>query len=85
MCEAPPSVIEYTMSKMYLLSSDSLKTICQGALGALTFGVYHQYTSNQIMESNNEKQNLRHKIEMNKLREEIEEFKRTHNVKFIKV
>ena len=38
------------MSKPYLLSSDTLKTISQGALGAMTFGAYHQYTTNKIME-----------------------------------
>ena len=38
------------MSKTYLLSSDTLKTFGQGALGAMTFGAYHQYTTNKIME-----------------------------------
>ena len=38
------------MNKTYLLSTDTLKTIGQGALGAMTFGAYHQYTTNKIME-----------------------------------
>ena len=42
--------IKSIMSKPYLLSSDTLKTISQGALGAMTFGAYHQYTTNKIME-----------------------------------
>ena len=70
------------MSKTYLLSSDTLKTISQGALGAMTFGAYHQYTTNKIMELNNEKQELqqkyfmdkienKHKTEMDELREKL--------------
>jgi len=47
------------MHKTYLISTDSLKTIAQGALGAMSFGAYHQYTTNKIMELNNEKQELR--------------------------
>ena len=72
------------MTKTYLLSSDTLKTIGQGALGAMTFGAYHQYTTNKIMEMNNEKQDLQpkhfmdkmetqHKTEMNELREKLTE------------
>lgn len=68
--------------KTYLLSSDTLKTISQGALGAMTFGAYHQYTTNKIIELNNEKQELQqkyfmdkmenhHKTEMNELREKL--------------
>ena len=70
------------MNKTNLLSTDTLKTIAQGALGAMTFGVYHQYTSNKMMELNNAKLNLQYKIfmdkmelhhnkEMNELREKI--------------
>ena len=55
------------MTKTYLLSSDTLKTIGQGALGAMTFGAYHQYTTNKIMEVNNEKQDLQHKYFMDKM------------------
>jgi len=74
--------IKSKMSKTYLLSSDTLKTISQGALGAMTFGAYHQYTTNKIMELNNEKQELqqkyfmdkmenKHKTEMDELREKL--------------
>lgn len=70
------------MSKTDVLSSDILKIISQGALGAMTFGAYHQYTTNKLMELNNEKQELkqkyfmdkmdnRHKTEMNELREKL--------------
>ena len=71
------------MSKTtYLLSGETLKTITQGALGAMTFGAYHQYTTNKIMDLNNEKQELQqkyfiekmenlHRIEMEELREKI--------------
>jgi len=70
------------MSKTQLISGETLKTIGQGALGAMTFGAYHQYTTNKIMELNNEKQELKqkyfmekmennHKTEMNELREKL--------------
>ena len=56
------------MSKTtYLLSTDTLKTISQGALGAMTFGAYHQYTTNKIMELNNEKQDLQQKYFIEKM------------------
>ena len=74
--------IKSIMSKTDVLSSDILKIISQGALGAITFGAYHQYTTNKLMELNNEKQELqqkyfmdkmdnRHKTEMNELREKL--------------
>lgn len=31
----------------------NLKTCLSGAFGAMTFGMYHQYTTNKIMELNN--------------------------------
>jgi hypothetical protein len=34
------------MSKQDVSSWDTFKIICQGALGAMTFGAYHQYTTN---------------------------------------
>ena len=40
-------------NRTYLLSLDTLKTICKGALGSLTFGVYHQFNTNKMMELNN--------------------------------
>lgn len=49
------------MSKTYLMSSDTIKTICQGALGALSFGAYHQFTTNKIMELNNKNMENTHK------------------------
>ena len=58
-------------NKTYLMSADSIKTIMQGAMGAMTFGAYHQFTTNKIMELNNEKQNIQHRIEINELKEKI--------------
>jgi hypothetical protein len=55
----------------YILSMDTLKTIGQGALGAMTFGAYHQYTTNKIMELNNEKDELKHQHDMNVLNDKI--------------
>ena len=78
------------MSKTDVLSSDILKIISQGALGAITFGAYHQYTTNKLMELNNEKQELqqkyfmdkmdnRHKKEMNELREKLHKIEQQQN------
>jgi len=44
----------------------------QGALGAMSFGVYHQFTTNRLMELNNEKQDL---FIMDKHQKEIDELK----------
>lgn len=55
----------------YLISGDTLKTVCQGALGAMSFGAYHQFTTNKIMEIN-DKEN---KFIMSKMEEEIQELK----------
>lgn len=45
------------MSNKYI---DGIKTIAQGALGAMTFGAYHQFTTNRIMELNNNYMELKH-------------------------
>jgi adenosylmethionine-8-amino-7-oxononanoate aminotransferase len=55
------------MSKTYLISSESIKTFFHGALGAMSFGAYHQYTTNKIMELNNEKVEIQHKYFMDKM------------------
>ena len=55
------------MSKTQLISGETLKTISQCALGAMTFGAYHQYTTNKIMELNNEKVEIQHKYFMDKM------------------
>ena len=52
---------------MPIITMDTLKTIGQGALGAMTFGAFHQYTTNKIMELNNEKIELQHKYFMDKM------------------
>ena len=41
-------------AKTYLFSLDTLKTMGQGALGAMTFGAYAQFHNNRMMELNNE-------------------------------
>jgi len=46
---------------------DTIKTICQGALGAMTFGAYHQFTTNKIMELNNQSQDLKQQLTLDKL------------------
>ncbi len=54
------------MSKTYLFSVETFKTIGQGALGAMTFGAYHQFVTNRIMELNNENINLKQKYYIDK-------------------
>jgi hypothetical protein len=58
---------------------DTIKTICQGALGAMTFGAYHQFTTNRIIELNNQNQDLKQQYVIDKLQathaKEIDEMK----------
>lgn len=58
------------MSQTHLINTETIKTICQGALGAMTFGAYHQYTTNKIMELNNEKVEIQNKYFMDKMEHE---------------
>ena len=55
------------MNKTQLVTVETLKTIGQGALGAMSFGAYHQYTTNRIMDLNNEKLNIQHKYDMDRM------------------
>ena len=66
------------MSKKYIMSIDSIKTFCQGALGAMTFGAYHQYTTNKMIELNNETQNLKQQTFINSMKlQHIQEMEST--------
>jgi hypothetical protein len=55
------------MNKTQLITMDTLRTIGQGALGAMTFGAYHQYTTNRIMDLNNENVEIKHKYFMDRM------------------
>ena len=55
------------MNKTQLITVETLKTVGQGALGAMTFGAYHQYTTNRIMDLNNEKMNIQHRYDMDRM------------------
>jgi hypothetical protein len=46
------------MSRSYI---DTIQTIAQGALGAVTFGIYYRVTTDRIMELNHEKIALQYK------------------------
>jgi len=72
---------------------EAIKTVAQGALGAMSFGAYHQYTTNKIMELNNENQEFkyqlfvdqverRHKNEIAELRAHIETLQRQNRAWF---
>ncbi len=51
----------------YILSTDTFKTIWQGALGAMTFGAYHQFNTNRIMDLNTKYMTDKHNNDMNNL------------------
>jgi hypothetical protein len=63
---------------MPIITMDTLKTIGQGALGAMTFGAYHQYTTNKIMELNNEKIEIQHKYFMDKMEDKYKKEEDIH-------
>jgi Mg2+ and Co2+ transporter CorA len=42
------------MSAKYLMNMETIKTCGKGALGAMTFGAYHMYVTNEMMKQNNE-------------------------------
>ena len=46
---------------------ETIKTVAQGALGAMSFGAYHQYTTNKLMELNNENQDFKYKLFMEQM------------------
>jgi len=46
---------------------EAMKTFAQGALGAMSFGAYHQYTTNKLMELNNENQDFKYKLFMEQM------------------
>ncbi len=54
------------------MSIDHAKTFFQGALGAMSFGIYHQYVSNQVMKYNDEKNEIRHQNDMKELEDKLE-------------
>jgi len=62
-------------NKTYLMSMDTLKSIGNGALGALTFGAYNLYLTTKTMELNNEINAVKHKYEMDKAYKDIDELK----------
>ena len=70
------------MSRPYLMTTDTVKTIFQGALGAMTFGAYNQFQTNKLMELNNVKMELQNKYDMEKLetkhQKELERMETTH-------
>jgi len=41
---------------MFPITKEAVQTIFNGALGAMTFGAYHQFQTNKIIELNNQNQ-----------------------------
>jgi len=72
-----------------IITIDTLKTIAQGALGAMSFGIYHQFTSNKIMEMNNEQMEIQHKYSIDKMeiqhKTEFDEYKKEMYERFNKL
>ena len=60
-----------TTSKAFI-TKDAIITICQGALGSMTFGAYTQFSNNKMMELNNENQNVKHTNELNFIKHDNE-------------
>lgn len=61
-------------TRYVIMDNNTLKTCIQGALGAMTFGMYHQFTTNKMMELNNElirNENEKMKKENEKILNEI--------------
>ena len=69
-----------TTSKAFI-TKDAIITICQGALGSMTFGAYHQFTTNKIMELNNEKVKQETEIKMNFIKQDNETKMNALNIK----
>lgn len=62
----------------YMISMESVKTCLQGALGAMTFGMYHQFTTNKIMKQQEEINQMKLDIineQIHKLLQENKEIK----------
>ena len=56
-----------TSQKKSIISIDTIKLFAQGALGAMTFGMYHQYTTNRIIEMNNRIQEMEYERKLEKM------------------
>jgi len=71
------------MNKTYLISLDTIKTIAQGAAGAISFGIYHQYSTDKHLKLINESKELQQKYLIDKLEanynKEIHELKEKIN------
>ena len=50
---------------------ENIKILFEGALGAMTFGMYHQVVTNKIMEQNNQIMEMKHKQEMEVMEQKI--------------
>lgn len=64
-----------TMSNRPIIAVEGLKTVIQGALGAMTFGAYHQYTTNRMMDLNNRVTQKEIDLNNQSTRKEIDELK----------
>lgn len=77
------------MNRTPIITSDAVKTLYQGALGAVTFGAYHQYTTNKIMELNNEYMVTKHNTAIDKMetkhKNEMKEMNELFNEKMNKL
>jgi len=68
------------MNKAYInITSEGLKTFFNGALGSMTFGMYHMYVTDQKMKMNNEIQEQKIKEQDQRHQKEIQEIKEQLN------
>lgn len=66
-----------------IINKEAIKTLCQGALGAMTFGMYHMYvTKDMLKRQENEhklelqRQDREHKREIQELQEHVKALER---------
>ena len=62
------------MNKAYInITGEGLKTLFNGAIGSMTFGMYHMYVTDQKMKMNNEIQEQKNEQKMKEQEQKMKE------------
>ncbi len=64
------------MSKYYLMTFEDAKLFIKSGMGMFTFAMYHQFLWNQSVKINDEKNDIRHKHDMEQLENKLEKLHR---------
>ena len=67
-------------TKQSIFNKSLLYTFLQGALGAMTFGIYHQYTTMEAMRINNEQFDNKIKIEFQNMEIRFEKLLKQYKI-----